>query len=448
MNKTKLVSTLGPACQDKAILKQLVKNGLNVARFNFSHTDYENSKKNLKVIQEINQELNTYVATMLDTKGPEIRTHEFDGQVQIEKNTQIRIAFKEVLGTKEKFSINYYELYDDIKIDDFIFIDDGYLTLKVIDKDEQNRELVTKAQNSHIVKSRRGVNVPGIKLKIPYISEKDTCDITFACQQKYDFLALSFVRKTQDVLDVKEIVNSCQNKNIKIISKIENQEGMDNLADIIAVSDGIMVARGDLGIEVSGELVPIYQTQMIQDCLNAGKPVIVATQMLESMQKNPRPTKSEISDVWNAVLEGTTATMLSGESASGLYPELAVSYMTKINHKAEEYVDYEFMTSLYEPTNTTDYLAYGVIQMALKGRINIIVVDDLKYAYALSKLHSPVPVLVEVKDQNEGNSLALNFANIPYINQHELITKLKILQKKKLNNLVIATITKDTLTLI
>ncbi|CAM11396.1 Pyruvate kinase [Candidatus Phytoplasma australiense] len=448
MNKTKIVCTLGPACRDKETLKQLVKNGLNVARFNFSHADYQNSEETLKMIQEINQELNTYVATMLDTKGPEIRTHNFAKPVEIKQNSEVRIAFTEVLGTEKKFSISYEQLYDDVTTSDLIFIDDGYLTLEVVAKDEQNKELITKANNTHLVKSRRGVNVPNIKLKMPYISEKDARDIAFACEKKYDFLALSFVRNASDVLEVRKILKEKQNDTIKIIAKIENQEGIDNLEEILLVVDGIMVARGDLGIEVPGELVPLYQTQMIQECLCAGKPVIVATQMLESMQRNPRPTKAEISDVWNAVLQGTTATMLSGESASGLYPEKSVSYMAKINHKAEEYLDYDLISNFYDPQNRVEYLAFSVIQMALKDQIHAIVIeDDLAYGYAFAKFRSKVPVFVKVKDLKSSTTLALNFSNFPFLTEAELMTKLNLLKSENQNNLVFAVIKKDSLTL-
>lgn len=444
-----MVCTLGPACQSKEILKQLIKNGLNVARFNFSHADYKNSEKTLKIIQEINQELNTYVATMLDTKGPEIRTHAFDGEVQVEKDSKVRIVFDKIIGTKEKFSVSYYELFDDVQVGDFVFVDDGYLSLEIIEKDKQNRQLVTRAKNTHIVKSHRGVNVPNIKLKMPYISEKDSLDIAFACQKRYDFLALSFVRSASDVLEVRKILKEQQNDDIKIISKIENQEGVDNLKEIIAVSDGLMVARGDLGIEVAGELVPLYQTQIIQECLYAGKPVIVATQMLESMQRNPRPTKAEISDVWNALLEGATSTMLSGESASGLYPQEAVQFMAKINHKTEEYLDYDLFSSFYNSKTKSEFLAFSVIQMALKEQIQAIVVeDDLLYAYAFAKFHSKVPVFVKVKDLKSSTALALNFANFPFVTQEELTTKLNILKNDIKNDLAIAFIKKDTLTLI
>lgn len=447
MNKIKLISTLGPACDNKEVLNELVKNGLSVARFNFSHANYDNSKRILKIIEEINKKNNSYLATMLDTKGPEIRTHEFDGTVQIEKDSEVRIAFNEVLGTKDKFSLTYDKLYDDIVEGNFIFIDDGYLTLEVIKKDEQKRELVTKAKNTHIVKSRRGVNIPNVKLQMPYISEKDKNDIIFACQQKYDFLALSFVRKKEDVLDVRKILESQQDHNIKIISKIENQEGLDNLDEIIQVSNGIMVARGDLGIEIDSELVPFYQSKMIKNCLREGKIVVVATQMLESMQKNPRPTKAETSDVYNSVLEGVSATMLSGETASGLYPEKAVLTMAKIQKEAEKNINYDLISLVYDSQKDEDILTWGIIQMTLKYSIAAIIVDDKKYAIALSKFRSKVPVFVKVKNNTEATSLALNFSNIPFIKDQELQQKLTSLQKNNDSKLLLQVV-KDTLKVI
>ncbi|MDV3168149.1 MAG: pyruvate kinase [Candidatus Phytoplasma stylosanthis] len=430
MNRIKLISTLGPACYDKEVLKQLVQNGLSVARFNFSHADYQNSQKILQIIKEINKENNFYLSTLLDTKGPEIRTHDFDGIVEIKKNSEIRIAFEEVLGNKDKFSLSYYDLYDNLQKGDLIFIDDGYLTLEIILKDEKNRELIAKAQNTHFVKSRRGVNVPNIKLNIPYISEKDKNDIIFACEKKYDFLALSFVRKAQDLLDVRKILDSQKNSSIKIISKIENQEGLDNLDEIIELSDGVMIARGDLGIEIDEELVPYYQKEIIQKCLKAGKYVIVATQMLESMQKNPRPTKAEISDVYNAVLEGASATMLSGETASGLYPIKAVSTMFAIQKEAEKHLNYDCFSSIYKPINKEEILSFGIAQMCLKMDIDAIVVDDKKYSISLSKFRPKSLIFVKVENISEATSLELNYANIPFFNNEELEIKLNILKKE------------------
>src|SRR5690554_3069754 len=282
MRKTRIVGTLGPVSEHKDVMKKLFEEGLNVARINFSHGDHEEHGKRRETVLALNKELGKFVGLMLDTKGPEIRTNEFNGPTLITKNSEVRIAFTEVLGNSEKFSVTYSGLYDDVNVGDTILVDDGYLELVITGKDEKNHELITKAKNNHTVKSRRGINVPNVVLNMPFISEKDRQDIIFAVENDYDFLALSFVRRREDILQVKEILSDYPNAQIQIISKIENQEGLDNLEEIVDESDGIMVARGDLGVEIPGEAVPAAQTEMVDLCLIYGKSVIVATQMLES----------------------------------------------------------------------------------------------------------------------------------------------------------------------
>lgn len=425
MKKTKIVCTLGPVSENKETMTALIKAGMNVARFNFSHGDYEEHGKRLATVREINKELGTYVACLLDTKGPEIRTHEFDGKVEIKKDSEVRIAFTPVMGNASKFSVSYAGLYDDMKVGEFVTVDDGYLTLEVIAKDEKNRELVTKALNTHTVKSRRGVNVPNVVLNMPFISEKDREDIIFAAKMGYDFIATSFTRRKEDVLQVREILDAHGGQDVQIIAKIENQEGVDNLEEILEVVDGIMVARGDLGIEVPAEIVPVYQTEMIDLCLSAGKVVIVATQMLESMQKNPRPTRAEVSDVFNAVREGTSATMLSGESAAGDYPEEAVTFMAKIDEKAESVVDYEiFIDEFYQGEGTIDALAQSAAKMVLEYDLNVILAQGKEVAKAVSKFHPNAHIVAIVKDEKEARSLALNFAVLPVLSEEAALAKM------------------------
>jgi len=420
MRKTKIVCTLGPVSEPKDMMRKLIKAGLNVARFNFSHGDYEEHGKRLKTVRELNEELGTYVATMLDTKGPEIRTNEFDGKVEIVKDSEVRITFKEVLGTALKFSVTYPGLYNDVKVGDRILVDDGYLELLITDKDTKNKELITKALNTHVVKSRRGVNVPNVVLNMPFISAKDAEDIKFAATAGYDYLAASFVRRASDVEKIRTILNANGGQNIQIIAKIENQEGLDNLAEIIEVVDGIMVARGDLGVEIPGENVPQAQTQMIDLCLEAGKFVIVATQMLESMQKNPRPTRAEVSDVANAVYEGTSATMLSGESAAGDYPEESVTYMAKINVKAEEDIDHKvFVYDYYNADNLDDDLARMAVNALLDTPTVAIVTNDENVAVSLSKFRPAAPVIAVVENHDIARSLALNYAVYPVLSVKE-----------------------------
>ncbi|QTX03164.1 pyruvate kinase [Candidatus Phytoplasma luffae] len=437
MNKTKMVCTLGPASSNKEILKQLIQSGLCVARFNFTHADYDKSKVLIKNIKDLNKELKKNVGLMLDTKGPEVRTHEFDGLVTIEKDSLVKIYVKEILGNANSFSVTYKDFIKELNVGDMIYVDDGYLTLEVIEKNIQKEELVTKAKNTHVLKSRRGINVPSVNLQIDFISSKDHKDIVFAAKEDYDFIAASFVRNAQDVKDIKQILVENNAEHVKIISKIENQEGINNLEEIIEVSDGIMVARGDLGIEVPGELVPIYQTDMIQQCLEQGKPVIVATQMLESMQRNPRPTKAEISDVFNATKEGATSTMLSGESASGDYPLESVKYMAKINHQAEQYVDYEYYSNFYQPQNIQEELLLKAVEMANCSDIKAIIVDNFEDAYNISKFHPSICVFAKLSDVKEARMLALSFGVIPVLNQEELDEKINNLDNDNKNLLLI-----------
>src|SRR5690606_8044085 len=286
--------------------------------------------------------------------------------------------------------------------------------------DEAAHELVTVAKNTHTVKSRRGVNVPNVVLNMPFISEKDRSDIEFAAKMGYDFVAASFVRRADDVKQIREILDNAGGQRVQIIAKIENQEGVDNLDEIIEIVDGIMVARGDLGIEVANELVPMYQTEMIDKCLVAGKIVIVATQMLESMQKNPRPTRAEVSDVFNAVREGSHATMLSGESAAGDYPFEAVSTMARIDAKAETVVDYEvFLDGFYKGESNTDALASAAAKLVLDYEVDVILADGLEVAKSISKFHPKTPVIAIVEDAAEARSLAINFAVYPVLSLDE-----------------------------
>lgn len=420
MRKTKIVCTLGPASENKAVMTELVKAGMNVARFNFSHGDYEEHGKRLETIQSINEELGTHVAYLLDTKGPEIRTHEFDGKVEIKKDSIVRIGFTPVLGNQERFSVTYEGLYDDMKVGEFVTVDDGYLTLEVVEKDEKSKELVTKALNTHVVKSRRGVNVPNVVLNMPFVSEKDASDIKFAAQKGYDFVAASFVRRGDDAQAVRDILDQNGGKDVQIIAKIENQEGMDNLEDILEVVDGIMVARGDLGIEVEGELVPIYQTEMIDKCLELGKTVIVATQMLESMQKNPRPTRAEVSDVFNAVREGTSATMLSGESAAGDYPVESVKKMAAIDLKAESTLNHEvFLDGYFQGGSNIDAIAQSAAKLVLEYEVDVVISNGVDVAKSFAAFHTQAINIAVVKTAKEARALALHFGVYPVLSKDE-----------------------------
>ncbi|WP_153368952.1 pyruvate kinase [Candidatus Phytoplasma sacchari] len=429
MNKTKIICTLGPSSYNKKNLKKMIQSGLNITRFNFSHADYDKSKEIIKIIKSLNKELKTNVAFLLDTKGPEIRTHDFKGEVIIKKDSLIKISSKEILGDENNFSVTYSNFYEELNIGDIIYVDDGFLTLKVIEK-TSNKELITKSMNTHIVKSRRGINVPNVNLNMKFISDKDYKDIVFAIQNDYDFIAASFTRTAQDILDIRDILAKYQKNDIRIIAKIENQSGIDNIDEIIEVSDGIMIARGDLGIEINDITVPFYQSMIIKKCLVKGKTVIVATQMLESMQKNSRPTKAEISDVFNAVKEGVDATMLSGESASGIYPIESTSYMNKINNQSEKSLDYNFLFTIYKPKNIRENLFLNVIRMALNLPIKAIVVYNFEDACNISKFRSSVIVFALVKNHKEARLLSLNFSIIPVLSENELKEKILLLDQE------------------
>lgn len=385
MKKTKIVCTIGPASETSEVLRELIKSGMNVMRLNFSHGDHSEHLSKVNTLREINKELGTNVGFMLDTKGPEIRTGSFGSdqntKMSFTKGDKITLTTKEVEGTKDLLHINYAGLPQDVEVGGHILIDDGLVDLLIDEID--GTEIKCTFQNSAVLKGRRGVNVPGAKLQLKAMTEKDKADLKFAVENDFDFIAASFIRKAQDVLDMKEYLDSCGKHNIKIISKIENQEGLDNFDSILEVTDGIMVARGDLGVEIPEEQVPAVQKMMIKKCIAAGKPVITATQMLESMQKNPRPTRAEVSDVANAVYDGTSAVMLSGESAQGDYPINCVKTMAKIVEATEKDIDYwnRFRKNIHtndHKTSTTDeelkkQANFSVCCTAMFGNANAII---------------------------------------------------------------------------
>lgn len=367
--KTKIVCTIGPASDTFETCLNLYNAGMNVMRINFSHGSYEEHLKKIEIADRLFKEKGIIIPVMLDTKGPEIRTHDFEGgSVSIETGQKVTISMEPILGTKDKFSVTYDKLFDDVQINQRIKLDDGNLTLLVIDKNEKTREIITKSLNHHVIKNKRGVNCPDTTINLPYISEKDYNDIVWGCKHNISFIAASFVRTPEDVLDIRKILFDNNRKDIKIISKIENPNAVKQIDDIIKVSDGIMVARGDLGVEVPAEDVPVIQKEIIQKCRIAGKPVITATQMLDSMRSNPNPTRAEVSDVANAVLESSDSVMLSGESASGEYPIESCSMQAKIASRMENYLPYEkFTLEAFETSNknNNDAISNSVANTAL-----------------------------------------------------------------------------------
>ena len=341
MRKTKIVCTIGPATESEEMLKKMIRAGMNVARINFSHGGYEENKEKIETIKRVREELNVPVALVLDTKGPEIRTGVLESgneKVTINEGDTFTFVNDEIIGNETKASISYKKLYEDVKVGSKILVDDGALEFEVTEI--VGKDVVCKALNTAKLGSRKTVNVPGLKLNLPALSEKDITDITNGIKADFDYIAASFVRRASDVQEIRALLNANGGENIKIISKIESQEGIDNFEEILELSDGIMVARGDMGVEIPIEQVPIVHKQFIKRCNEVGKPVITATQMLESMISNPRATRAEVSDVANAIFDVTGAIMLSGESAMGKYPVECVNTMCKIAGTVESNIKY------------------------------------------------------------------------------------------------------------
>ncbi len=415
--KTKIICTVGPASSTKEILTDMVKAGMNCMRLNFSHGDHPSHLEKIKLMREINQDLDTNVAILLDTKGPEIRTGDFEnGQIEISKGDKVVISYEDVLGTKERFSISYKNLYMDVKVNDHILVNDGQMDL-VIDA-IQDRDIYCTCLNDGILKDKRGINVPGIKLGFAYLSQKDIDDITFGCENHVDYIAASFVRRAQDVLDVRRLLieNNCPD--IQIIAKIENQEGVDNMDEILEVVDGIMVARGDLGVEIPGDLVPVIQKKLIKKCNAVGKIVITATQMLESMQQNPRPTRAEVSDVANAIHDGTDCIMLSGESASGKYPVESVAMMARIALTTEANLDYGHLhrrALRTAPADKSEAICLSVAELAIQFKVNAIIAFTQSgfTAKKMSRYKPECKLIAATPDQDAMRKMSLYWGVIP-----------------------------------
>ena len=344
--KTKIICTLGPATDKDDVLRQLIAEGMNVARFNFSHGTYDEQKARLDKLVAIREELNLPVAALLDTKGPEIRLRDFkEGKVELTAGQTFTLTTEDIAGDVNRVAITYKDLPKDVKPGNRILIDDGLIGMEVIsitpvENTNGEMDINCRVLNGGFVSNKKGVNVPNVELSMPYISEKDYNDIVFGIENDYDYIAASFVRTADDVLAIREILKEKGGEDIKIISKIENMQGVENIDDIIRVSDGVMVARGDMGVEIPLEDVPVMQKMIIKKCYESGKTVVTATQMLDSMMKNPRPTRAESTDVANAIYDGTSAIMLSGETAAGAYPVEALKTMVRIAARTEQDINY------------------------------------------------------------------------------------------------------------
>ena len=413
MKKTKIVCTIGPASENPKMLKKLVLAGMNVMRCNFSHGDFEEHGKKMQTMREVNAELGTHCAILLDTKGPEIRTGDFEGGFTEFKKGQVStICVEDIVGTADRFTISYKDLYKDVKPGGFILVNDGQVELLV--DHVEGTDIVCVCANDGKVKNKRGINVPGIELGFEFISEKDRADLVFGCEQDVDYIAASFVRRPQDVLDVKKVLVENGKPEIQIIAKIENSEGVEKMDDIIKVADGIMVARGDLGVEVPAEDVPLIQKELIRKCKAAGKIVITATQMLESMQENPRPTRAEVSDVANAIFDGTDAIMLSGESAQGKYPEEAVMVMNKIALKTESTLDYASLhrkAVLTATDDSSEAICMSVAEIANKFDVSAIIAftESGFTAKKMSRYRPECPIIAATPFEKTTKKLAINW---------------------------------------
>ena len=410
MKKTKIVCTIGPAVDEK-VLRQLCEEGLNVVRLNFSHGDHEEHKARIDMVKRVREDMGLPIAIMLDTKGPEIRIGNFKEPIELKEGDIFTLTTKDILGDNEKVSVSYADLGKDVKIGDRILIDDGLVEIiveEIIDKEE----LVCKVLNGGMLSDHKGVNVPNVSMNLPAITEKDIGDIKFGIENGIDFIAASFIRKAEDVLEIRKILEKNNGMDIDIIAKIENQEGVDNIGEIIEASDGIMVARGDLGVEILAEEIPLIQKQIIRKCNMAGKPVITATQMLDSMMRNPRPTRAEVTDVANAILDGSDAIMLSGETAIGKYPVESVKTMYKIATTTEESLDYkEVLKSRLnqKDISTTNAISRATCTTAenLEASAIITATSSGYTSKAISKFRPRTPIIAATTSEKVMRKLSL-----------------------------------------
>lgn len=419
MRRTKIVCTLGPSTDKEDVLRNLMKNGMNVARMNFSHGTHEEQKVRLDMIKKLREELNLPVAALLDTKGPEIRIGDVEGgKLELKPGQEFTLTTEEMLGTEKKVTITYKELYKDVEPGDSILIDDGLIGMEVVRIDES--DIVCRVKNGGFISNHKGVNVPGVELNMPFVSPKDLADIVFAVEQDYDFIAASFTRTAEDIMEIRKILQEHGGEKIHIIAKLENKQGVKNCEDILRVADGIMIARGDMGVEIPLEEVPVIQKELIRKAMHMGKPVITATQMLDSMMKNPRPTRAETSDVANAIYQGTSAIMLSGETAAGAYPIEAVQTMAKIAERTEQDIDYsrEFKPrKLAEAPDVTSAISHATCTTAadLKAAAIVAVSKSGRTVSRIAKYLPVCPIIGCTTDERVYRQLNLLWGVTPVV---------------------------------
>ena len=416
MKKTKIICSIGPSSTPPEIMKQMVEVGMNVARINFSHATPEEKIAVVDSVHKVREMTGKNIAILYDTKGPEFRNGMIENdEIKLVEGKTIRLVKENVLGNEERISVNHPQAIDNLKVGSIVLLENGLMKIEVISVEEDG--VTCKIINGGVLGNKKSLNAPGIKLDIPFISDIDREDIIYACEHEGDYIALSFVSCKEDVLEAREILKEYNREDMKVISKIESTTGVQNLDSIIDVSDGIMVARGDLGVEVPLQQLPKYQKLMIEKCREKGKFVIVATEMLESMKKSARPTRAEVSDVANAVLDGTDAVMLSGETTVGKFPVEVVRYMAEICRDTEEYYDYDYQFASEREVNITETIANSVVNAASVLDINLIIASTVSgdTARRISNLKPRCLILAATNSEKVARSLALNYGVYPAI---------------------------------
>ena len=419
IRKTKIVCTLGPAVDDENILRQMILEGMNIARFNMSHGSHEEHGIRLSMLKRLREDLNLPVATLLDTKGPEIRLGDFEQkQIVLKQGQLFTLTTNEILGNKESAYITYAGLPFDVTPGNRILIDDGLVEMEV--ESVVGEEIRCLVKNTGVISARKGVNVPGVALSLPFINEKDYNDLRFAVEQEFDFVAASFTRTAEDVKELKHILKELGGEKIKIIAKIENSQGVENLDEILNLADGVMVARGDMGVEIPLEEVPVIQKEIIKKVYGVGKQVITATQMLDSMMQYPRPTRAEANDVANAVYDGTSAIMLSGETASGKYPLECVRTMVRIAARTEQDIDYRkrfLKNELPTEGSITNAISKATVNAAIEldAKAIVTVTESGRTAYMISRYRPFCPVIACTSKEQTYRQLSLSWGIIPLL---------------------------------
>jgi len=438
VKKTKIICSIGPSSCNPDVMEQMVYSGMNVARINFSHATLEEKQGVVASVKEVRNRTGKNVAILYDTKGPEFRNGVVEnGEITLEEGKTIRVVKENVIGNEERFSVNHPQALDSLEVGNTILLENGLMRIDVISKEEDG--VTCKVINGGKLGDRKSLNAPGVTLDIPFISEQDKEDMIYACENDGDFIALSFVSSKNDVLEAKEIFKACNREDIKIISKIESKTGIDNLDEILEVSDGVMVARGDLGVEVPLHMLPIYQKRIVERARKFGKICVVATEMLESMKKSARPTRAEVSDVANAVLDGTDAVMLSGETTVGKYPTSTVAYMAQICENAEKFATCHFDYSMTD--DISGAIAKSVVTSSETLNVEVIFAATMSgyTARQISNLRPKCDIIAGCPTEEVRRSLALNYGVTSILIKDcasiEEMVEVSVEESKKVKNL-------------